>query len=123
MKIKMLTLSGLAVVSFAVWSAEIRKSEWMNAMSTAFPTAICASHMYFRQCFEISAQQCEETIASATRVCLSKYQDEIPDILQQPQDGSHWGSIVGACAGEAFELTLIEKRINSQQCNNPANWF
>ncbi len=123
MKIKILTLSGLAVISFAVWAAEIGRSEWIDRMSTALPTAVCGSDMYFRQCFDISAQQCEETAASATRVCLNKYRNEIPDILQQPEDGTHWGSIVGACAGEAFELTLRKKRVNNERCNNPENWF
>jgi hypothetical protein len=91
-------------------------------MSTALPTAFCQSHQYFRQCFRVTAVECEDTASSATRICLERYKENIPNVLNQPKDGNYWGRIIGTCAGEAYEITLQKRRINSKQCNNPANW-
>ena len=94
----------------------------MDSMSTVLPTVFCQANQYFRQCFDVSQAECKETALSATRVCLQKYKDKIPDTLVQPKDGTYWGRIVGSCAGEAYELTLRKKRIGNQKCNDPNNW-
>lgn len=116
-------LSLLLLSSFSVHAQEVAKERWMEAMTTALPMAFCNSAQYFRQCFEVTAPECEETAISATRVCLLKYQQDIPPTLMQPRDGTHWGQILGKCAGEAYETSLINKRISSDKCNNPGNWM
>jgi len=103
-------------------SAEVSKEAWIESMSTALPTALCQSAQYFRQCFDVSQTECEETAVSATRICLQKYEDKIPNTLVQPQDGTQWGTIIGRCAGEAYEIALRKKRISNQKCNDPNSW-
>ena len=103
-------------------AGQVSKSVWMNAMSTAVPTAFCQAKQYYRQCFEVTQIECEETASSATRICLKKYKEEIPNLLNQPQDGTHWGTIIGRCAGEAYESAFQKRRISSKECNNPAKW-
>ena len=110
------------LISTSANSAEVSKEAWINSMSTALPTAFCQTNQYFRQCFNVSQTECEETAMSATRVCLKKYKDKIPDTLTQPKDGTYWGRIVGRCAGEAYEITLLKKRISNQRCNDPNSW-
>ena len=121
-KIKVLIFSFIVTLSSSLQAVEVNKADWLNAMSTALPAAFCNSKQYFRQCFSVTAQECEETAASATRICLNKSKNKIPSVLQQPKDGTNWGRIVGSCAGEAYELTLIKKRIKNKKCDNPANW-
>ncbi len=101
---------------------EVAKDKWLDGMSTALPTAFCNSDQYFRKCFKISQQQCIETATSATQVCLNKYSKDIPKTLIQPKDGTHWGTLVGRCAGEAFEVSLLKKRIHNENCDNVENW-
>jgi hypothetical protein len=101
---------------------KVTKKDWINRMSTALPTVFCQEKQYFRQCFKITAEQCEETAASVTRICLNKSKNKIPEILIQPKDGAKWGTVVGQCAGETFELALMENRINNNKCNNIENW-
>jgi hypothetical protein len=112
----------ISTFSLAAQGTEVSKAVWMKAMSTALPEAACKSDQYFRQCFDVTAKECEDTLASATRVCLDKYKDQIPDPLVQPRDGGRWGAAVGGCAGEAYEHTLMKKRVNSEKCNNPKYW-
>jgi hypothetical protein len=103
-------------------AGEVSKEVWMNAMSTVLPTAFCQAKQYFRQCFEVTQTECEETASSATRICLDKYKQEIPDVLNQPSDGNYWGRIIGTCAGGAYAMTFQKRLISSEQCNNLANW-
>jgi len=110
------------LISASANSAEVSKEAWINSMSTVLPTAFCQADQYFRQCFDVSQTECEETAMSATRVCLQKYKDKIPDTLTQPKDGTYWGRIIGRCAGESYEITLRKKRISNQKCNDSNNW-
>ena len=110
------------LISGSAHSQEVAKDVWIDKMSTALPTVFCQSDQYFRQCFDVSQIECEETAISATRVCLQKYKDKIPNVLVQPKDGTYWGSIIGRCAGEAYELSFLKKRISNTKCNDPNNW-
>ncbi|MDH4262163.1 MAG: hypothetical protein OEV78_03855 [Spirochaetia bacterium] len=101
---------------------EVSKKTWIEGMTSALPAAFCNSSQYFRQCFNITAIECEETALSATRICIKENEEKIPDVLVQPEDGRNWGTKIGSCAGKTFELSLIKKRINNDQCNDPSNW-
>jgi len=100
----------------------VSKEAWIDSMSTALPTAFCQPDQYFRQCFDVAQTECEESAMSASRVCLQKYKDKIPNTLTQPKDGAYWERIVGSCAGEAYEMTLRKKRISDRRCSDPNNW-
>jgi len=60
--------------------------------------------------------------SSAARVCLKKYKSEIPELLNQPKDGTRWGVIIGECAGNSFEIGLLKKKIDSDECKNSDKW-
>jgi hypothetical protein len=110
------------LISASANPVEISKETWIDSMSTALPTVFCQPDQYFRQCFDVSQTECEEIAMSATRVCLQKYKDEIPNTLIQPKDGAYWGRIIGSCAGEAYEMTLLKKRTSNKRCNDLNNW-
>jgi hypothetical protein len=112
----------LFLASASLHAVEVSKGNWLASMETALPAAFCNKNMYFRQCFSISAVECEETASSTTRLCLNKYKSDFPEVFDQPRDGTKWGTIIGKCAGTAFEVSLIKKRINSNKCNDANNW-
>lgn len=112
----------VAVVPVSASASEISREDWMDSMSIALPAIFCQPEMYFRQCFDVTQTKCEETAVSVTRICLEKNKEKIPETLQQPQDGTSWGRVIGACAGESFELVLQKDRISNQKCDDPGNW-
>ena len=112
----------ISSLSLAASGNEVSKANWMSAIETALPTAFCNSNQYFRQCFNVTAQECEEVAASATRVCLNKNQSKIPSILIQPEDGTHWGTVIGSCAGSAYGASLSKKLVKNKKCDNQKNW-
>ena len=101
----------------------ISKQQWLTYMQEKLPAAFCEGKQYFRQCFRVAESECLRVASNATRVCLGSNQDKIPNVLVQPRDGSHWGGIVGECAGNAYEASLLEKRIDSEKCNDVKNWI
>ena len=103
-------------------SAEISKQDWLSGMRTALPKHFCKENTYFRQCFEVSKSECLDVAREKTIRCLDEVKEQIPDILQQPRDGSKWGYVVGGCAGRDYEIKLKSVRISSARCNNIENW-
>lgn len=85
-------------------------------MKTALPTAFCAEGTPFRTCFKVTQEQCEDAAASAVRICLKKFQSQIPAKLKQPRDGEKWGQKVGECTGNSYAAALARKKIDSKEC-------
>jgi len=115
-------LAALMTASTLSLAQSVDRKQWTDMMSTALPTAFCTPQSYFRQCFKISAQECEETASSATRVCLNKHANDIPRTMVMPKDGQHWGTVLGQCAGNSVEGALLKRRISNAKCNDPNQW-
>jgi len=109
-------------VPFLACAQTAGKKEWMDHVANGMPGAFCSPQAYFRQCFSVSAKECEDAAATATRSCLEKHAGEIPQTLAMPKDGRHWGSVVGRCAGTATEVAMLKKRISNAKCNDPKQW-
>jgi len=104
------------------YAGEESKEVWIDRMSANLPTAFCQSKQFPRQCFEVTQIECEETALSATIICLEKYKEKIPNVLNHPKDGRHWGKIIGRCAGDVYAAAFSKRRISSKKCNNPAKY-
>ncbi len=119
---KAILAAALLTLSTASVAQSVGRTQWIDGMSTALPTAFCTPQSYFRQCFRVSARQCEDAAVSATRICLNRHANEMPATLAMPRDGQHWGNIVGRCAGVAAEAAMLKQRISNAKCNDPAQW-
>jgi hypothetical protein len=99
----------------------VTKSAWMEIMKTAVPNAFCSGKgisRYFRECFTVTEDQCIEEALRAVKVCMLSIADQIPAELHQPEDGRSWGSKLGKCAAEGYELSLIKSRVDSADCKD-----
>lgn len=104
-------------------SQTVQKHDWLDQMPTALPVAFCQPNTWYRQCFSVTAQRCEQVAASASRVCASKHSGDMPDVLQQPVDGRKWGEIIGNCAGTTYASTLQSEFLRTDKCSNSNNWM
>ncbi|HET6922294.1 MAG TPA: hypothetical protein VFI16_04015 [Anaeromyxobacteraceae bacterium] len=95
---------------------EVAKADWIETMKTALPTAFCAEGAPFRTCFAVTHEECEDTAASAVRLCLKKFQSRIPARLKQPEDGTKWGQKIGECTGNSYAAALVKKKLNTKEC-------
>jgi len=119
---KILISIGIVIISSISLAENVAKDVWISEMQRVLPRIFCTTDQYFRQCFNVQESQCQMVISDATNICLLTFQDQIPAQLEQPVDGTYWGSQVGMCVGNAYELTLINQKINTATCNDPANW-
>ena len=122
MRYKLFLITAISILSFSTQAVEVSKNDWVNAMLTALPAHLCKPNSFFRQCSSVTASECELAAASATRICLNKNINVIPSTLEQPKDGTHWGIIVGKCAGETYNVSLAKKYIKNEKCTNINNW-
>ena len=95
---------------------QVSRADWIETMKTALPTAFCAEGAPFRTCFTVTQEECEDAAASATRVCLKKFQRQIPARLKQPEDGTKWGQKVGVCVGVSYAAALASKKLKTKEC-------
>lgn len=112
----------MAFLMLGAAPSTIAREAWISAIRTALPIAFCKPDQYFRQCFNVTQAECEQTALSATRVCLDDLKSQIPEVLKQPGDGAHWGAKVGQCAGSGYEVALSGKRVQSVKCDDPSAW-
>ena len=99
----------------------VTKSAWMEMMKTALPNAFCSGkgiNRYFRECFKVTEDECIEEALRAVKVCFASIVDQIPEQLHQPDDGTSWGTKLGACAGRGYEISLISRRIDTADCKD-----
>ena len=76
---------------------------------------MCRDGTPFKSCTSLSQEKCENLALSSTRVCLAKSKDQIPKQMTQ-EDGRHWGSTVGECAGTAFYGTAMYEKAVDEAC-------
>ncbi|MDD3597369.1 hypothetical protein [Sulfuricurvum sp.] len=107
----------LSLLSTEILAEGIPKDLFLSAAETGFPVKFCNPQTPFRQCFNITPQECEETISSATRVCIKKSNNQIPNFITSREEAGQIGKDIGSCAGQAFALTHRKKFIISDQCN------
>ncbi len=117
-----LLIAGLVSIPLLAFAQTAGKKEWMDYVAKGMPAAFCSPQAYFRQCFNVTAQECEAAATSATRTCLDKHGNDIPATLAMPRDGQQWGGVIGKCAGTSTELAMVKKRISNAKCNDPRQW-
>ena len=122
MKARFIFVIYIVIVSTDVAATEVAKDYWVGAMKTALPATFCKADQFFRQCFDVTVDECEKTVTLATRLCLHKYINQIPDTLIQPKDGAKWANIIGQCVGESSKESLVTKYRDSHRCRDIDHW-
>jgi hypothetical protein len=105
------------MISLNAEAIQVEKSDWINQMKTALPTYFCQSDQLFRQCYTVSANECQDVAYTATNVCLKKMDEKIPKKINMPEQGEKLGGDLGECAGTTYSAVLNNKRIKSATCN------
>jgi len=97
-------------------------NKWIEGMTALLPNLFCKEGSYFRECFKVNAQECETEATRATRACLQSKDAEIRANLKIDK-GKTSGQKLGECAGDSYELSLKDKRIDNPKCNDPSKWM
>ena len=117
-----LVLVALTLLSSGGYSQEVPRASWISHMESLFPAHMCREGQYFRDCFEVTASECNQSLTDLVSTCMQQYEDQIPEVLNQPQDGTKWGGIVGGCAGSLYDLDNKAAKKDTAKCNDPTAW-
>jgi hypothetical protein len=118
MNTKKVLIVVFCMLSVNVMAEGVPKGKFVSAMETGLPVTFCNSKSFFRQCFNITDRECEEVAISATRVCVKKYNNEIPDPIQHREDAGKIGNDVGRCVGETLSVSFLKQYISNTTCNS-----
>ncbi len=87
------------------------------------PGHTCREGQYFRECFDVTGEQCNDTMTSLFDACLERYRDRLSDTIKLLGEGSRWGQVLGSCAGSQYDMERRSERIHSPRRNNPNEWM
>ena len=113
-------LAAVANASENKWT--IYKDQWIGDVLTDFPKKFCDADQYFCQCYDVNQEKCEAVVVSACKACIDKYKDKIPNVLNQPDDGRHWGQVISECVGSSYNAALKDKKKKNDKCDNVKSW-
>ncbi len=103
-------------------SESVDRETWVSHMAVVLPDFFCREEAWFRQCFEVSIDQCRQVAGDTTRACLDNFTATLPELIALPDEGRQWGHQIGSCAGSDYERKLIAQRISSNLCNDASQW-
>ena len=97
-------------------AGDLTQEQWIAFMVRGFPSAFCGPDQFYRNCFEVSAEECTETVTSAAEDCLDEVADELPETFTFEQ-GRKWGPVIEKCIDAAYVQTYSDLKIDSEECN------
>lgn len=117
---KILTFLSLSFIANAAQgdnrqNISVPKSEWISHIETALPVYACRPKSELRVCFAVDAQECEDGMASATRVCAKSIDTKIPDSVSN-EVGTNLGGEIGECATNAFAVLHEKDQRDTSDC-------
>ena len=116
----LLTIIALASPALTGCAQKMSQDEWLSRFLPAFTVRTCEAG-YAQECLGFSAEECETTVASATRICFAELRGEMPEDMSG--SSGKWGQEVGSCAGTSLDVGFQDRKVDSEKCNNPNGWF
>lgn len=98
------------------------KEKFFEAFETAFPRELCKETQFFRQCFQVSEEECFKESLRTTKVCIFSLEKEVPSIFTTAEEARQWGSKLGSCSGRNYEISLLSKKKKTADCNDISKW-
>ena len=106
----------LALSGGASGATELTQSQWAERFEATLPGFICREDWYFRQCFSVTAQQCQAATQAAAKTCLDEAKSGMPAVIRSREDSGSWGAKVASCTGALLEDRMKQQKNPTAQC-------
>jgi hypothetical protein len=106
----------LIFLSSSVAATDIPVDGWLRTFQTRAPVAFCAKTTILRACYDLTAEDCELSIASATRTCILSIRNRLPTTIRVPEDGTKFGSELGSCIEDAYVAANSNRILDNAAC-------
>jgi hypothetical protein len=121
-RLSVIALALLVAGAGGAHAQSLPKAKWASMMRQVMPSAFCQKGAYFRACFAQDAAGCVRAANQAVDDCLRQHEAQIPDTLHNPEAGSRWSRVIGACAGTLFEMHGRRVKRSAAKCSDPEAW-
>ncbi|MEW6670583.1 MAG: hypothetical protein AB1427_02715 [Thermodesulfobacteriota bacterium] len=85
-------------------------------MTKNMPGLFCKAGQYYRDCFDVTKKECEDTAALTIELCILNHSQELPDIFTY-DESRRWGSIVEKCVDEEYNRSFSNQKKDTPECN------
>ena len=106
---------GLILFFSVSHAADLLQDQWINFMTQNMPALFCKSDQYYRYCYEVTKEECEDTAAFAVQACIANHLQELPDIFTYAES-RHWGAIIEKCVDEEYSQTFSNQKKDTPEC-------
>jgi len=104
------------ILSFSVGhAADLTQEQWIKFMTQNMPALFCKTDQYYRDCYEVTQEECESTAAFAVEACISSHIQELPDIFSY-EESRKWGALIEKCVDEEYSQTLSGQKKDTPEC-------
>lgn len=98
-------------------AGEQTQEQWVEYMTQNLPSVFCNPNQYYRECYEITQEECKEAISDIAEGCIDKNIENLPDIFTI-KESRHWGPLLEKCIDEEYSRLYSDQRIDSQYCKD-----
>ena len=91
-----------------IHAGDVSKDVWVKSFQARFSSYVCFTQEYksvLVDKYGISELKCSQLMDHAVSLCIERYDSVIPLIIKG-NDGSKFGSLVGACSQRVYEVSL-----------------
>jgi len=112
-----IVLAATLLFPFSISQAgDLTQAQWIAFMIKGLPAAFCAPDQLYRSCFEVTAQECVETVTAAAENCLDRFAGELPEMFTF-NEGRKWGPMIEKCIDAVYVGTYSGLKIDNAECN------
>ena len=101
-------------------SFAVSREKWTNEIEATALEEVCRPQSYYRECFDVTAVDCQKLIRNQVRACVAK--KRIPTSVDSFDGGSFYASHVGICLVEQIGREWRSKFLYKQKCVQRGLW-
>ena len=98
-------------------AGDLTQEQWIDYMTVNLPKVYCKSDQNYRVCYDVTQEECADTVSSTAQDCTDKKTDELPFVFTF-KESRHWGSIIEKCIEAVYDETFAEQRIDGENCGD-----
>ena len=96
---------------------DLTQEQWIEFMTKNLPTVFCDPSQYYRECFEVTQEECKDMVTLFIGNCIDKNIMAMPETFDLKESRT-WGSILEKCVDEIYVNTYTNLRIDNEYCSS-----
>lgn len=105
----------LMAAAAAVQAQDMTRDEWTADRMKNLPAVCCQEGRYYRDCFEVGPEACENAVMTAVASCIDTKSEELPENFGADLSRK-WDDILEKCVNEEYSEMYIHQKKETPEC-------